>query len=102
MKKLRKNHVIAKPARTADVGPLPKISKELLIASNLKKTYKGRLFQGGLYRFEDRKEKQFMFENHYGHTIPRRESIVKRQVCIFILYYVMIKWKMLQKSLRIL
>ena len=66
------------------------------------KTYKGRLFQGGLYRFEDRKEKQFMFENHYGHTIPRRESIVKRQVCIFILYYVMIKWKMLQKSLRIL
>ncbi|BCK77893.1 hypothetical protein MM35RIKEN_00850 [Vescimonas fastidiosa] len=23
-------------------------------------TYKGRLFQGGLYRFEDRKEKQFM------------------------------------------
>ena len=65
-------------------------------------TYKGRLFQGGLYRFEDRKEKQFMFENHYGHTIPRRESIVKRQVCIFILYYVMIKWKMLQKSLRIL
>ena len=52
--------------------------------------------------FEDRKEKQFMFENHYGHTIPRRESIVKRQVCIFILYYVMIKWKMLQKSLRIL
>lgn len=43
-----------------------------------------------------------MFENHYGHTIPRRESIVKRQVCIFILYYVMIKWKVLQMSLRIL
>ena len=43
-----------------------------------------------------------MFENHYGHTIPRRESIVKRQVFIFTLYYVMIKWKMLQKSLRIL
>ncbi len=43
-----------------------------------------------------------MFENHYGHTIPRWESIVKRQVFIFILYYVMIKWKMLQKSLRIL
>ena len=43
-----------------------------------------------------------MFENHNGHTIPRRESIEKRQVCILILYYVMIKWKMLQKSLRIL
>ena len=45
MKKLRKNHVIAKPAHTAGVGPLPKISKELLIASNLKKPTKAAFFK---------------------------------------------------------
>lgn len=30
------------------------------------KTYEGRLIKGGLHRFEDRKEKQFMLENYYA------------------------------------
>ena len=43
-----------------------------------------------------------MFENHYGHTIPQWWVFVKRHVFIFVLVYVMIKWKMLQKSLQFL
>ena len=51
--------------------------------------------QGGLLRFEDRKEKQFMLEN-YGATIPRHGLFVKRQVFILLLRHVMDKWKRLK------
>ena len=49
---LHGNPVIAKPVRTLAVAIRTSAPKN--------ETYKGRLFQGGLYRFEDRKEKQFM------------------------------------------
>jgi hypothetical protein len=56
------------------------------------KTNEGRLMQGGLHWFEDRKEKQFMFENYYSDNIPRRARFVKRQEFISTLKYVINKW----------
>ena len=50
--------------------------------------------QGGLHWFEDRKEKQFMFENYYSDNIPRRAGFVKRQEFILALKYVINKWEM--------
>ena len=56
--------------------------------------------QGGLHWFEDRKEKQFMFENYYSDNIPRRTRFVKRQEFILTLKYVINKWELLQKPLH--
>ena len=56
--------------------------------------------QGGLHWFEDRKEKQFMFENYYSDNIPRRARFVKRQEFILTLKYVINKWELLQKPLH--
>ena len=56
--------------------------------------------QGGPHWVEDRKEKQFMFENYYSDNIPRRARFVKRQEFILTLKYVINKWELLQKPLH--